>query len=134
MKIIKDYNTSTDKNPVSLSILDNHEEMKQRIIMYLTVFNLILVTYSAYKDYKELYGEDTKSSSRLRLVKEVIVQLSHLLLILGETKMTVSSKMLKPMTKLMILAYPSNDWRLNVMKVATMISGVKSKVIEKFKL
>ena len=48
--------------------------------------------------------------------------------------MTVSSKLLKPMTKLMILAYPSNDWKLNVMKVATMVYGVKNKVLEKFKL
>ena len=60
--------------------------------------------------------------------------MSHLLLVLGETKMTVSSKLLKPMTKLMILAYPSNDWKLNAMKVATMVYGVKNKVLEKFKL
>lgn len=102
--------------------------------MFLTIFNLAIVLQSAYSEYKELNNVEKKTDSRYKIVKELIIQLSQLLLIIVDTKVSLSTRMLKPLTKILILASPGNSWKIQTMKAMTLLSGIKNKLSEKFKL
>lgn len=104
--------------------------------MVIFLYKTIDIIITAYKEYRALDTYENKKRTKAKVVQEIIMQLSSILIFSLDTKKLTYSKVMKPLTKLVLLTYNGsrNDLMKTAIKMSHFIMSLKTRFVERFKL
>ena len=106
-------------------------------MMIITLYKVFDLLLNAYREYKEFTGYSKKAKSKLKILSQLIMQVFSILVILSTSTTTgyVSAKIIKPLTKLLLLVGSGqSDLKTKMLKVLGFVASMTFKVKERFKL
>ncbi|CDW74132.1 leucine rich repeat family protein [Stylonychia lemnae] len=120
----------------SLHLAQKLVMMRKQIVLAITVLKMIQIIVNSYRDYQQTNKNLQKDKSSLKKILEILSLLTQILVVMQDSKETLSTKILKPLTKLILVTYTGGkeDFKLKTLKIANFVLTLQEKIKSTFKL